>query len=290
MAERNITHLQGTAPDVLSMLDVAIASDQQGDRVRNRWGTAGCSTGCVGVLGIGFSVMMLGEIGRTGFGIMAVGAVLVVFAIYAGVQHSKLEAKDLDNDRLALARELVQRLSPDLSDKKPVELTLRHGDSFQWGALPHPPPIKGTPDPGREDTWLELKGRLTDGSIFQLTVTENVKRKTKAKRKYTKIKDRSTCDLSLVLRVPEGLYPSVEQLESLSGTPLAKQPGLRLAGIRVENSVIRARFETAPMVRATGRAGAVSVTNERHKLDVDKLIAIFALLYAGLSNAQSKES
>lgn len=289
MAERNITHLQGTASELLSMLDVVIASDAAGDRIRNRWGGLGCSTGCLGILVGIVSFVVLDEVGRLGFAVMGGAAALIGVAIYAGIQHSRWEAKDLDNERLALVRELLVRLSPDFSDKKPLELTLRHGDPFQWGAPPHPPPPKGAPDDSREDTWLELKGRMTDSSLFVFSVTESVKRKSKAKRKYTKIKDRSTCDLSLVLRVPEELYPAAELLEALNSQPLARLPGLRLHAIRVENAVVRAKFETAPLVRTKGRGGSLSVTNEQHKLDIEKLIATFALIYGGLSHARGPE-
>src|SRR5207244_7686995 len=109
------------------------AGDEARDAERGRTGQRG---GCMLVLGIlgGFvSLVLLGNRQPVGlFGLLVFG-VLLVLGIVNLRRSGQLKAVDLDNARLALVQELLETLAPDLSEKRPLSLTLQHGDCFQWG-------------------------------------------------------------------------------------------------------------------------------------------------------------
>jgi len=137
-----------------------------------------------------------------------------------------------------------------------------------------------------EDPWLTLSGRFQDGSLFKLCATQSGKRKRKPKRKYTKIKDRVQEEVSLVLRVSPEVYPHLERLQaSLLPERLRHSARLEINAVQVEGPVVRVRVETGPFGRMVGRSGESTFNNEL-KLNGEKVIGLFAFLFAGLSHCR----
>ena len=138
-----------------------------------------------------------------------------------------------------------------------------------------------------EDRWLSLEGRMQDGSVFKLAVTQTGKRKAKPKRKYTKIQDRVQEEISLVMRVSPEQYPHLERLQAaLHPERLQTHALLALKGLAVEGPLLRLRAETGQRSRLTGRYGAQEAGQEQG-MTAGKIISLLAFLFAGLSHCRA---
>lgn len=292
MATRQVTTLQGTAPELIARLSSLRSQDTSNDAARTRFGCLGGALIVIAVAAGFFSLVMAAEFGAVGLLGLLVAALLLAGGIVSTVKWNQLRAVDMDSPRLDLVQELLLTLAPDLSDKKPLTLTLAHGDCFQFGKV-NEQRSEGTWMTGkvdiqsREDTWLDLGGRLQDGSVFKLSITEVGKRKSKPKRKYTKIQDRIHEQIALLIRVSPEIYPHLERLqnavhpERLQGNTL-----LHLEGLQVEGNVIRIRAETGLYVRRVLRSSRPE-TGQENRVNAGKLVSLMAFLYAGLSHCRA---
>ena len=287
--DRQITNFQGSADEILPQLQVTAARDAVGDEERRKvgnkvgWLTGG---GCVSLIA---SFFFLGMFPPLGVLLIIACVVLFVFAAIFGKQKAGLDKLDLDNDRLALAQELLRSLSADLETKRALALTLCHGAATEKGQKTEEH-TEGSWLTGKvttsdfEDAWLRLGGRLADGSIFRLQVTQETKRKSKPKRKYTKISDRSREKIQLSLRVSQQRYPHLERLQSsLNPQLLANHVALQVCGFQSGGNVIRLAARTLPYSSVKGRYGTAQ-NGQETKLNTGKVLGLLAYLYGGLSN------
>lgn len=291
-AARQVTTLQGTAPELIAQLSSLRSQDTTNDAARQRFGCLGGAGIIIGIAGGFFSLLMAAERGAVGLLGLVVAALLLAGGIYCTVRWNQLRTVDLDSPRLDLVQELLVALGQDLSDKKPLTLTLAHGDCFQFGRVTDQR-SEGTWMTGkvdisaREDTWLELGGRLQDGSVFKLSVTESGKRKSKPKRKYTKIQDRIKEEVSVLLRVSPEVYPHLDKLQNtVHPDRLQGNTYLHLDRLQVEGGVVRLRAETGLYVRRILRSSRPE-TGQENRLTAAKLVSLLAFLYAGLSHCRA---
>jgi hypothetical protein len=295
MATRQVTVLQDTMPNLLTRLQLVRGGDAVNDRQRTRSGWLGGTLLTLGILGGFFSLVLLGTYLPLGLFALLVSGLLLIGGIVFLVQFNQLKAADLDNDRLALAQELLETLAPDLSPKRPLHLSLWHGDCFHWGTVTGKR-TEGYWLTGRTtysehaDRWLSLSGRLQDGSVFKLSVTQSGKRKSKAKRKYTKMHERSEERVRLSLRVPPALYPHLDRLQgALLPDRLQGHAGLILRAFQVQGNVVRLTAESGLFVRQVLRYSRPEGGHE-HRMTAGKLVSLLAFLYSGLSHCRPNAS
>jgi hypothetical protein len=288
--QRQITTLTGSAAEVLQALTQVRAADAVADQERlqrRRKGGMLTGVGCVGMFGSVF-LMAIPPLGV----VLLLAFIGVVLAGWGQLRRSgQLAALDLDNERLAVVSELIETLAPDLSDKKPLNLTLAHGTAVTW-APPTNQRQEGTWLTGKisfseyQDTWLSLGGRMQDGSLFRLAVTETVKRKSKPKRKYTKLTDRCREEVTLVLRVSPAFYPHLDRLQAaLHPDRLLSGTGLGVTQCQVNGPSIRVRAVTGLNTRQVLRYSRPE-TGQEHRIHTGKLIGLLAFVFAGLSHCR----
>jgi hypothetical protein len=288
-AKRPENILQGTPEVVLASLRRAAAEDATREAETRKaerigcWLWSGCAV-CGALVWIGFKA-------HWGFGLLAVIPALL-FAIPAflfGRKVQGLKDRDLDNARTEMAMQLIEALKPDISEKAPVELVLRHGDAIRW-CEPQP----GAPAGGAktyEDNWFSLSSRMQDGSSMKLGVTLSVKRKSKSKRKYTKHADQMEESLNLALRLPPERYPRLEALQpALDANLLLQNTFLNVRRIGVEPPVVRVSAETSRFGRVTGRGGTVTETGQANRLNGEKLLGLLAWVYGAVGACQAESS
>ena len=201
-------------------------------------------------------------------------------------------AQDLDRPRLEMVRHLVQSLAPDLSPKKPVTLALRHGEATKFGQTTGETRegsiFSGSYVSEYTDNWLTISGRLSDGSVFRLMVTQNVKRKRKPKRNYTKLAERSREKVVLLVRLPSAAYPQLASVPpELDPAKLAQRAGLTVSQCTFQNGALRLTAVTGTHLKQTLRYSAPE-HGLANKIDAPKLISTFAYLFAGLSHHRVK--
>lgn len=286
---RQITNLQGTPDQILPQLQVVRSQDAVGDAERRREGTKlGWFTGlgCAAIFGSFFLLGIFPPLGVVG---MVIGGVLLVFAVIVGRKKSALDKLDLDNDRLALVQEMVQSLTADLRAGRPLALTLCHGNAAEKGIKTEEHKegtwLTGTVTTSDfEDDWLRLRGRFSDGSIFRIQVTQETKRKSKPKRKYTKVTDRNREKVQISLRVSAQRYPNLERLNQiLNPQALANHVGLQVCGLQATGNVVRVVARTWPYTQRRLRYGTQQAGQE-NKLSTGKVLGLLAFIYGGLSN------
>lgn len=284
MAIRQESVHQGTPADLISQLAALEAQDAEGDARRARVGGMSC------LLFVGVVVCIFVGVNLPGLGgvLLFVGLAVLVAAIVTTARYFKLQAADLDGDRLRLAREFVSMLAEDLSEKAPVSVTLRHGDAAQFAPATNQRTVGGTRYADYQDVWLTLRGRLQDGAMLRMSVTRVVKRKSKSKRKYTKINDRIHEQIKLALRLPTERYPHLDRLQSvLPADRLGGQARMQLTGFRVNGPSVQAVVATFPWASNTLRSGK-SEAHPENKLTSDKLVSLMAFLYAGVNRCRAE--
>jgi hypothetical protein len=292
VAERQVTTLQGQAGELIGQLEALMQQDSTGDAERvaqkKKVGQM-MAPGCV------FAFLTIGALFVFPWAALVTAPFAVAFFVTAarrGKTLSVMEAQDMDHPRLEMVRSLLHALSPDLSPKKPVSLTLRHGDATKFGQT------SGETREGNlfvgsyvseyTDNWLTLAGRLTDGSVFRLMVTKNVKRKRKPKRKYSKITDRGREKVVLLVRLPSAAYPQLTAVPpELDAAKLAQRAGLTVSQCTLQNGSLRLAAVTGVHLKQTLR-----YSSPEHGIDnqvtTPKLISVFAYLFSGLSHHRAK--
>jgi len=289
--QRQITTLTGPAAELLQTLAQVRGADAVADTERAQTSKRGgllTGVGCVSIFGSFFLLGFLLPVALTGF---AVGIALLVGGFVHLRRAGKLAELDLDNERLAVVSELLDLLRPDLSDKKPITLTLAHGPAATWAPATNVRTEGGwlggkTHYAEHEDTWLRLGGRLQDGSLFRLSVTESLKRKSKPKRKYTKITDRSREKVALSLRVSPAFYPHLDRLQArLLPERLLAGAGLTASQCLVSGPTVRVQAVTGLNTRQVLRYSQPQ-TGQENRINSAKLIGLLAFVFAGLSHCR----
>src|SRR5690606_37506457 len=133
----------------------------------------------------------------------AVGAALGVIAAVLFFVRWRVKLGDLEDRKLSVVAEVARRLGPEVKAKRPIEAEI------DFRAHHKLPPKESTSSWGNgayayEHPWLRLSFVLQDGTKAELTGTLHAKRKTRRKRKYTKIKERCYETLTVQLAPPAG--------------------------------------------------------------------------------------
>jgi hypothetical protein len=291
MAERQITHLQAMPDELLAQVSTAQTQDVIGDQERVAVGNTTAKFGCTGGALTFFSFFVMGFFLPLGLLMLAVGVVLLIVAFVFGRRKAKLDEYDLDNDRLQLVRELIEVLKPDFSDKKPLRLMLAHGSSVKFGTASNQR-TEGTWMTGKvdyceyEDPWFRLSGRFQDGTVFRLGIQQSVKRKSKPKRKYTKVSDRLRDKVTLALRVPPAVYPDVAPLNTvLDPARLGSHVGLSVVALQAQGHSVRISATTGVFMKQILRSGSPE-SGAENKVHSSKIVGLLAFVYAGLSHCR----
>ena len=113
---------------------------------------------------------------------------------------------DVDDRKLDAPAYVLRWLAGDIKPGSPVALSLDFGSYEKTPVLDK---AGGIFSPQKSWVhhkvgWLKLRFVLLDGTRVQVTASTVAKRKTRAKRKYTKIKDRVVDELRIVLTAPRG--------------------------------------------------------------------------------------
>lgn len=156
------------------------------------------------------------------FGTAGTGLVLTVplaaFFIAALVIHSKYAAGNLPDRRYRVPAEALKFLTVDMHPEAPVMMKINFRPYLHKDYL-----TSKERDPSNyqvtnftyEQPWLQLQGKLMDGSKFRLRVASAVKRKQKQKRKRVKVTETFREKLDLSVTVPPDVYPSLAKFPQL---------------------------------------------------------------------------
>ncbi len=259
---------QGTADALLRQLETAERRDNEAEGKAKRYG---CTTAFCFVFGI---VLSFASIAFPP--LLFLGPPLVVAGIVFAVKYSREKKHDLDDRKLDAALRLVQVLRADIPAQESVALRLDFRDYRRGGRLV-------TKEGGMfsslkvydyEHAWLDFSARLADGNVVAIAVVDEVTRKEKSKRKYTKVRERVSSDVSLSVKLREGDAAQVQA--RLDGAP----PGLAVRRVVGQGAHLRVSLEGGEALTLQGRGSAS--TNGK-LLDADSLLGALLWVYGGIA-------
>lgn len=264
--------IKGTPEHLLSLFAEAARSDKEAEK--NRWlggGLLGC--GCAAMfflwpLVIGSFAALFSLQFNNSMAVELFISVLMLAAIIGGYRiFKKADRYNLDNQRLALVQGVLKHLSVDLPPAKELDMVVdfRATDTT---------PFLQTGDIGTgsfSQPWLKLQGCFLDGTAFSIGIDQLVKKKTRYKRKGSKIKRKVAERLTVELKASPRAYPDLSTINNFLGDPPAR---LR-ATVKGAGPRLKAVFMTERAMPYVDPA-SVGVTQ------ADTLLAGLVFLYRGM--------
>jgi hypothetical protein len=205
--------------------------------------------------------------------LVALTGVALTVAVF--LWRSYVAEKDVEDRKLDVVSGLLARLGSELDLTRPVKVDVDfHG--YQKQA---PQTAFGVPATLFEHTWLTLTFVLADETRVAVSATQHVKRRSRRKPKYTKIKDRSQERLDVRLVAPKGKSFRPAQLQ-----------GRAVGRLFARRAVVQPRYAefqyvTAETMRLRDRGGW-SAAGLEHELDGQ---AVFAAVVASYRLAAQAE-
>lgn len=204
-------------------------------------------------------------------------------------QYYQLKRLDLEDHRYAIAQEFIRCVSRDMHPESRLRISidfnhyhraecLRGTEGGGW--------LNATTEKSYAMKWLEISGKLLDGHRFEVEVRQNVKRRERRKRKYTKVKEAMSEVVTLVLQVKPSRYPNLAAAPQMVAKYVQAIGPLKLAG--VEGDRFTVSVLTPRQVRVTGRR-ANSNENAHLKLcDHHYLIKLMLATYQALNDCRGQ--
>lgn len=251
-ANKTVTY-SGSPEEIEAECEALDALDKETEMRRTAAAVAAFATGVLCMIGfVTDSFWMVG--------------ICFALAVAALVYRASIGSDDIEDRKLATARELLSALAPELKRGRPVKLDL----DFRLY------------DNDRTDgVWMTLATTLEDGTGLALDVSTHFKRKTRAKRKYTKIKDKIHERLTLTFTPPKGRRFVPGAKARIAPTRL---PALALRAVKVSPKATTLTFSSPQMLRVRGRGGW---NNGGLTHLIDEKAALFAIIASYRALAES---
>lgn len=237
-------------------------------------------------VGFGVSLILL----MISFVLLLVTIGCLIGGIYWAKQRSNWAKQDMENRRLALAHHFFAMIGKDVPRKAKCGINLDF-DGYRVHGKLLAEEKGGWQNPisrfKYEDTWFTARGLLYDGNRFRISITQTVNRKEKRKRKYTKVNERITEEVTLLLRVSAESYPGCAQLAQLLHT--GEVNGLRITRAEVHKGMVRVACETSPGLQVSDRSGTRTIGQDT-LANGDTLLRLFLYVYALLQQCRPQQA
>lgn len=209
---------QATAAEMVADIDQLRKLDREAESELTMWlyvliASLAVVIGCVvASIAIG-GVVVLGAV--------PVGAIALIGAIVAGIQRWRLGAFDLENRRYELVQGVLNMVGRDMDRDQAIKIRL------DLRTPQHDQKLAGEASRGRwsvkfyRDPWLQMRGKLLDGTVFDIYVLEKYQSRGKwggRKGNKWKTKDRSATEVIVELTPKAEKYPNLDAMaEQLYG-------------------------------------------------------------------------
>lgn len=231
-----------------------------------------------GLLAAGLTLISIALFQNAGMLLVIPACIAVAGFIFSIVKYVGTAKLDVEDRRYLIAQAIVHNLSADMGENDLVGLEIDFSN-YQDGEL------KGTEGGGFMSSekamsyalpWLQMKGRLVDGTRFRLGVTQCVKRKERSKRKYTKVKEAFSEKLTVTLAVKPRLQPHLAQAAAMLKAR-GRLNGLTLRQVSTDGKVLTVQAMTPRLATIHGR---YRVTNENAAIRTCNHHTVLGLLLA----------
>jgi hypothetical protein len=254
---------QGSPVEVLEAIDARTREAAAAGRLQTRWG---CTMALCVVLAF-ISPIGIKEVGVAGWALLALALAIVTWGI---VMQVRLAKRRFDDRKLGLASRVLAVLAEDLPRKSKCGVTVRDPGLALEGEPERDTtgfyPVKTEKWRGE---WLELRGKLVDGSAFSFVIESTQWKKMKYKKGSWRVKrTRWLEELCIALQPDAEAHPTPGDIAGLAGTSTAE-------GMLVSRAV--------PPTPPTGK---LTVAAEKSALLVpEDVLGLFAHVYSRLTAA-----
>jgi len=218
------------------------------------------------------------------------GILSLAMGIVYSARRAKWAKENIENRRLELTGQLFTVLGRDIPRRNKCAVNVSFDDYRTHGTqveLTKSGIFGGIKQYKYEDTWFTARGLLYDGNRFKVTITQTVRRKEKAKRKYTKITERFDEEITLLLKVSPETYPNI------AGLAEALQPGiydnLHVQRVLAQGNLVRITCATTTATRLRGRSGAQE-SGWDNLATGDTVLKLFLVVYAKLQDCRASQA
>ena len=241
--------LAGKVDDLLGRLANIHREDKEAERQAKKYG----------ILGI---VCLVGAFLSAFTGLLPLVAAGAVGAVVFFVLRSSHKSHDLEDRKIDVPTKVLSVLRADLPKDAPVELTVDFRDYRKGGQLLSEDRgfFKPVSVYRYDHEWLEVKAKLVDGTAVSLRAAEQVTRKEKRKRKYTKVSERKVGRVEADVSLSRKRYSELDVSRQLAS---ARPP----VPLRVKTAVQKGSHVSAVLVapearHVTGRGGLQATGQE----------------------------
>jgi len=253
---------QGAVPELLEALARVEERDNRAETM------APLMTG-VGIVALIVAVAMGALFANVPAGIVA--AIVGVFGLIAAWAY---RTEDVSDRQLAAICTVLSTFASELRPKRPVNL------AADFTGLEKTPATKDGARKIYRHDWLRLELPLADGTTARIQASSSLKRKSRAKRKYTKHKDQVSDQLTIQLIPPKG-----KRLSAEGKTPRPQLDGLTLTRAQVKPRQATFTFRSrSPLRRVHGRGGW-SLMSAGDLIDGHKVVAAVIQSYKATATA-----
>lgn len=278
--KKALHRLSEPADALLARLEDAATRDKRAEKNVK----IGCGALAFVAIGGFIGLTMLAD--ATGNKLVYLGLLVVVPVIVFIVRET---GHDVDDRKIAAAADLVRTLRADVPAAENVQLALDLREYTKGGTKvtdPAQKKQKGVTVEKYQQQWLEVRTTLADGTQIDASITDRISRKSKPKRKYTKVKEAFVSDVTLGLRLDKR-YGEAE--------PIAER---MIRGAELDNCEERARtgkgrnlyvaVRTPSAVRVNSRSSPAQFHSVERLGSGRTVLALLSWVYDGIARGARK--
>lgn len=209
--------------------------DKVQERKESRW-----SFGCAGFLvaAVGAFVWAAATDGGVTAAWFALGGCVAV-AIFCGIMSSLAGAANADDKRYELLQAVLGLLEVDVRPEVPVSVRLDLRKPNDKSKYTESGEVRGWNVKYFVDPWLQMRGKLADGTSFKVVVTERFQERTRWKRSRSgkmkrKSKTKSATRFDVQLKPKTKRYKKLDELGESARGAVQLPPSVALKGMAIE--------------------------------------------------------
>lgn len=190
-------------------------------------------------------------------GILVILLIASIIAFPVGViQYVRYNIKDIEDRKIQIALKFARIIGVDMKKTTPLQLAVSFEDYETHGKV-----VVGDKRNGRFiDEWFQARGKLTDDTVFDVGILRKVNKKSRAKRKYTKVKVSMQEIVTVILKPEPGAFSRLDQFPNIINRTRAgiysksNMRPLQLRRTVVDNGAVRVDAITNKYIKITGRS------------------------------------
>ncbi len=273
---------RATIANVLAYIGELQQLDKVSEKRAKRWGCAALSAIPLAIFGVFIGAITSGrDVPVFMFGIWGVAAVLLIVGLILWLSNRRY---NLEDRRYLLTGKVLELLAKDSAADALVDVKMDLRKPGHASKFTRQGKVRDWKVKYFEDTWLQLRGRLLDGTSYQLIVLEKFQARSKWTRSRSgkskhKSKTKSATDVALRLKPKTNKYAQLTTLSHDAAAAVQLPPWVTLKALQVSDGTL--------LLKA-GTKLPWDIPSEKMKLQgqgngVDMIAMMFVSLYQVLN-------